>query len=60
MHWISAEFLCIYVPGFQIQTFKQAKILLERSKNMKEQKENKWSIHKKHSLAPNAVLPFVD
>ena len=36
--------LCLYVPGFHGQVFKHVKILSERSKKMKEQKKNKWSV----------------
>ena len=36
--------LCLYVPGFQRQVFKQVKILSERSKGNKEQKRNKGSV----------------
>ena len=36
--------MCLYVPGFQRQVFIHAKILLERSKKMKEQKKNKGSV----------------
>ena len=36
--------LCRYVPGFQRQVFKHVKILSERSKESKEQKNNKGSV----------------
>ena len=36
--------LCLYVPGFQRQVFKQVKILSERSKEIKQQKKNKGSV----------------
>ena len=35
--------LCLNVPGFQSQVFKHVKILSERSKKVKEQKNNKGS-----------------
>ena len=36
--------LCMHVPGFQRQVFKNVKILSERSNEMKEQKKNKGSV----------------
>ena len=36
--------MCLYVPGFQRQIFKQVKILSEQSKESKEQKKNKGSV----------------
>ena len=47
--------LCLYVPGFQRQVFKQVKMLSERSKRRKEQKKNllrnPLTMLKMHSLA---------
>ena len=47
--------LCLFVSGFQGQVFKDKKILLERSKKMKEQKrntlQNPRTFIKKRSLA---------
>ena len=36
--------MCLYVPGFQRQVFKHAKILSERSKENQDQKKNKGSV----------------
>ena len=49
--------LCLYVPGFPLQVFKQVKILSERSEGTKEQKKKKGAtllqslgkINKKHT-----------
>ena len=36
--------MCLHVPRFQKQIFKHGKVVLERSKEMKEQKKNKGSV----------------
>ena len=53
--------LCLYVPGFQRQVFKDVKILSERSKESKEQKKNKGSVLLAESAynAQNAQFGFV-
>ena len=73
MELYDKQFRCMEVnpgvPGFQRQVFKHAKLLSERSKEIKEQKKNRESVLVAESayIAQNAqfglvmtiVLPFV-
>ena len=49
MRWLGVHFYVCICLRFQRQVFKHVKILLERSKGMREQKKMKGRVHVKES-----------